>query len=67
MTSSGVARDVGAAIGGQLTHCEHRKEGRERVIRKTGAHRGRPTALDSAPCVTRKRHSRDPGNQGTGL
>jgi len=50
-----------------LTHCEHRKEGRERVIRKTGAHRGRPTALDSAPCVTRKRHSRDPGNQGTGL
>jgi len=66
-TSDGVARHVGAAIEGQAIRCEYRKAGRERIIQKTGAHRGRSTVLDNALCVIQKRYSHDPRNQGTGL
>jgi len=63
MMNSGAARDVGAAIEGRLVYCEYRKAGRERLIRKTGAHRGRSTVLDNALCVIQKRYSRDSKSQ----
>jgi len=63
MTSNGISRDIGSAIEGQAVYCEYRKAGRERTIRKTGAHRGRSTVLDNALCRIQKEYSPSPKSQ----
>lgn len=63
MTSSAISRTVGAAIEGQTIYCEYRKAGRERIIRKTGAHRGRSTVLDNALCRIQKEYAPGPRSQ----
>lgn len=60
MMSSAIARDLGAAIEGQAIYCEYRKAGRERLIRKTGSHRGRSIVLDNALCKIQKSYLREP-------
>ncbi len=43
--------DAGDSVTGKTVHCVYRKSDKERLIRRTGAHRGRSVCLHHATCT----------------
>jgi len=59
MSSPHAGRAMGDSLAGASIHCEHRKAGRERLIRRTSGHRGRSVDLDHATCVIERPYAHD--------
>lgn len=51
---------VGDYVTGKIVHCVYRKSDRERLMRRTAAHRGRSVCLHHATCTVVSAYEQSP-------
>lgn len=56
---------VGDSVTGKTVHCVYRKSDRERLVRRTAAHRGRYVCLHHATCTVMSAHGQTPPESET--
>lgn len=65
MARAGGEGAVGDSVTGKAVHCAHRKSDRERLVRRTAAHRGRSVCLHHATCTVMSAYEQTPPESET--